>query len=184
MCIRDRFISTWGSQGNGDGEFNLPWGITQDKYGYVYVADWRNDRIQKFTPEGQFVEKFGTSGTGDGEFYRPAGLAVDTDGNMYVADWGNQRVQVLDPEGKFLLKLRGEAKLSPWATEYLEANADEFDARSRFVPVFEVDTQDITEESARIEPYFWDPVSLALDKDNRLYVLETCRHRFQVYERY
>ncbi len=178
-----QFIEKWGTFGSGDGEFNLPWGITQDGEGYVYIADWRNDRIQKFTPDGQFVAKFGSSGDGDGQFNRPSGLAVDSDGNMYVADWMNQRVQVLDRAGNFLLKLRGDAVLGTWATEYLNANADELDARSRFVPVFDVDTDNPSETSARIETYFWDPIRIALDSEERIYVLEMCRHRFQVYEK-
>jgi DNA-binding beta-propeller fold protein YncE len=176
-------LSTWGSFGDGDGHFNLPWGITQDRDGNLYVADWRNDRIQKFTSDGQFLAKYGTSGTGDGQFSRPAGIAVDSEGNMYVADWGNQRLQVLDPDGRCLTSVRGNATLNPWAEEYLEAQADEKRARSTFVPVFEVDTDDPAEVSARIEPYFWDPVTVVLDEEDRAYVLETCRHRFQVYER-
>lgn len=43
------------------------------------------------------------------------------------------------------------------------------------------DTDDLHEESSRIEPYFWDPVAVTLDEQARLYVLETGRHRFQVY---
>ena len=176
-------LGTWGAYGGGDGQLNLPWGITQDREGFLYVADWRNDRIQKFTPDGEFVAKFGTPGDGDGQFHRPSGLAVDADGNLYVADWGNQRVQVLDAAGNNLLQLRGEGKLSPWAQEYLNANADELAARATFVPVFDVDTNDASEVSARIEPYFWDPVDVVLDDDERVYVLETSRHRFQVYEK-
>ena len=178
-----RFIDKWGSSGSGDGELNLPWGISLDREGYVYIADWRNDRIQKFTPEGEFVAKLGSPGNGEGEFHRPSGLAVDSDGNIYVADWGNQRVQVLDSEGRFIQKLRGDGVLGKWAVEYLNANADELDARCRFVPVYDADTDDQSEVSARIEPYFWDPVRIALDDQERVYVLETGRHRFQVYEK-
>ena len=176
-----QFLSKFGSFGSGDGQLNCPWGITIDGHGFIHVADWRNDRIQKFTADGEFVAKYGGSGKGDGELDRPSGIAVDPEGNMYVADWGNQRVQVLAPDGTFQLKLRGQATLSPWAQEYLEANADELSARSTFVPVFELDTDDPNEASARIEPYFWDPVAVVLDKQERLYVLETGRHRFQVY---
>ena len=178
-----KILSTWGSFGDGDGQFNLPWGITQDREDNLYVADWRNDRIQKFTADGTFIAKYGTPGDGDGQFSRPSGVGVDSEGNMYVADRGNQRVQILDPDGNFLTKLRGEATLNPWAQEYLEAQADENAARATFVPVFEVDTDDPAEVSARIEPYFWDPVAVVLDDEDRAYVLETCRHRFQIYER-
>ena len=177
------FLAKWGSFGEGDGQFNLPWGIAQDGDGYLYVADWRNDRVQKFTSDGEFRAKFGESGDGDGQFSRPSSVAVDSEGNMFVADWGNQRVQVLDSAGRFLCKLRGEAKPNPWALEYLEAQADENRARASYVPVFEVDTDDEHEVSARIEPYFWDPVDVVVDDEDRAYVLETCRHRFQIYER-
>ena len=177
------FISKWGEHGAGDGQFNLPWGICQDSESNVYVADWRNDRVQKLTANGEFLARFGEAGTGDGQFSRPSGVAVDSDGNVYVADWGNQRVQVLDSEGRFLSNLRGEAMPNPWALEYLEAQADEHRAREKFVPVFEVDSDDVHEISARIEPYFWDPVEVVVDTEDRAYVLETLRHRFQVYER-
>jgi sugar lactone lactonase YvrE len=109
----------------------LPWGIGLDTDGNVYVADWRNDRVQKFTSEGKFLAAYGTSGDRDGEFHRPSSVAVDQDGNMYVADWGNNRVQVLGPDGRFRVKLLGDAGLSKWAQEFLPANPDYMEARYR-----------------------------------------------------
>ena len=35
--------------------------------------------------------------------------------------------------------------------------------------------------SAHIEKYFWSPVSVTLDPENRIYVTESNRHRIQVY---
>ncbi len=177
------FIDKWGTFGDGEGQFNLPWGIALDPDGNVCVADWRNDRIQRFTPEGEFLAAYGTSGDGDGELNRPSRVGIDSEGNMYVADWGNERVQIFDANGNFLVNLRGEATLSKWSVEYLDAQQDELRARSTFEPYFEVDTDDKNEIAARIEPYFWDPVAVAIDKEDRSYVLETSRHRFQVYER-
>lgn len=40
--------SRWGSTGSGDGQFNDPEGVAADGSGNVYVADYINNRIQKF----------------------------------------------------------------------------------------------------------------------------------------
>ena len=125
------FLSGFGSKGAGNGQFHLPWGVTVAPNGDVYVADWHNDRIQRFSPDGEFVASYGNSGSGDGEFYRLASVVVDSEGYMYVADWGNERVQVLNPEGGFVMKLRGEARLSNWAEEFLSVNVEEAEALAR-----------------------------------------------------
>ena len=49
-----RFLFNWGSHGAGPGQFDTPWGIDIDRDGAVYVADWRNDRIQKSPPTAAF----------------------------------------------------------------------------------------------------------------------------------
>lgn len=45
----------WGTKGSGDGQFNIPHGLTLDAKGNVYVADRENSRIQVFTPEGKWI---------------------------------------------------------------------------------------------------------------------------------
>ena len=183
FTTQGRHLLEWGTEGGADGYFNLPWGVTVDSVGNVYVADWRNDRIQKFSQDGKFLAKFGSSGQADGQFNRPSSVAVDADGYMYVADWGNERVQVLGPDGSFQLRLRGQATLSRWAEEFFAANPDEKQARDRsnLVPDLTEEADTPHEESARIERYFWGPTSVKLDREGRLYVTETNRHRIQIY---
>ena len=179
--LEGAYIGSWGSEGSDKSQFKYPWGITTDNNADIYIADWGNDRIERYSIEGEYISSF----YGDDSeipLNRPAGIAVSADGNMYVADWGNQLLQVFDADGKFLARNRGEADLNPWALEYFEAQQDEKRARSTFVPVFETDTDDVREISARIEPFFWDPCAVILDKEERVYVLETCRHRFQIFE--
>ena len=149
------------------------------------MADWRNDRIQKFSPEGQFIASFGESGTGDGQFHRPSAVAVDSQGYVYVADWGNERVQVLDPDGGFVVSLRGESDLAKWAEDFFSTNTEEAEARSRSNLEKDIDffVQDPHEESSHIEKLFWGPASVKLDGEGRLYVTETNRHRVQIYQR-
>ena len=183
MTLDGQYVSHWGSKGIAKGQFNLPWGIDTDNAENVYVADWRNDRIQRFSEDGKFIDMYGSSGSDDGLFNRPSDVAVDQDGFIYVADWGNQRVQVFDHHWNFHASLRGQATVSPWAQEYLEANADELDARSRFDPYIEVDTDDEHEISARVEAYFWDPIAVEIDPEGRLVVADSLRHRLQIYQR-
>ena len=179
------FIGKWGAQGSGPGQFNLPWGAATDARGNIYVADWRNDRIQKFSGDGEFLAAFGSSGYGEGQFQRPTSVAVDDEGFIYVADWGNERVQVLDPEGGFQLLLRGQATVSKWAKDYFEANPEEKAERDRsqLVPKLPPHLDTPYHISSQTEPYFWGPVAISLDHEGRLYVVETNRHRFQVYQK-
>ena len=180
-----KYLGQWGELGSRPGQFNLPWGVTTDAAGDVYVADWRNDRVQKFSPEGQFMASFGESGTGDGQFHRPSAVAVDAQGYVYVADWGNERVQVFDARGVFQLQLRGQATLSKWASDYLNVNPDERRTRemSNLIPDLPPHLNTPHHISSQTEPYFWGPVSVRLDGHGRLFVTESNRHRFQVYQR-
>ena len=166
-----QFIAQWGTQGDGDGQLNYPWGITIDGNGDVYVADWRNDRIQKFAPDGRFLMKFGCSGNGDGQFNRPTDVAVDNDGAIYVTDYKNDRLQVFDADGQYLTQLRGQATLSKWARERVELDPTILRGRQR-VPDLE----------GREGP-FQGPIAVDVDADGRVFVVETPRHRLQVFHK-
>jgi sugar lactone lactonase YvrE len=185
FTIDGKFITNWGSFGSADGQFNLPWGAAVDSDDNFYVADWRNDRIQKFDNDGNFLAAFGASGEGEGQFRRPTGVIVDPEGFIYVADWGNERVQVLGADGSFQLLLKGEATVSKWAAEYLASNPEEKAERevSNLNPVLPAHLNTPYHISSQTEPYFWGPVSVSLDREGRLYVTETNRHRFQVYQK-
>ena len=65
-------ISTWGSPGSGNGQFNSPSGMDLDFKGHLYVVDSGNNRIQKFNAtDGKFISKWGSSGSGPGQFSSP-----------------------------------------------------------------------------------------------------------------
>jgi DNA-binding beta-propeller fold protein YncE len=175
----------WGVFGQAEGQFNQPWGVEVDSHDNVYVADWRNDRIQKFTPDGEFLAQFGESGNDDGQFNRPADVAVDSEGYVYVADWGNERVQLLAADGAFADMQRGQATLSKWTEDFFESNRDERDTRAiaNMYPTLPEHLSDPYHASSQTEPFFWEPVSVHVDAEDRLYVTESRRHRFQVYQR-
>ena len=119
------YLTQWGSQGTGNGQFSFPTGVPTDATGNVYVADTENRRIQKFTDTGSYLTQWGSLGSGDGQFDYPAGVATDSVGNIYVTDYFNHRTQKFGPEpiamsfnltpNTFNLASRGR-----WVTGFLE----------------------------------------------------------------
>lgn len=96
-------VNSWGGFGTTPGLFVEPSSVEVDTAGFVYVAG-HEDRIQKFTPDGELVKIWGTSGTGDGQFDHPHGLAIDRRRGdlVYVGDQENGRMQVFTPDGAFV----------------------------------------------------------------------------------
>src|SRR5207253_4629279 len=88
-----RFLTTWGSSGNGDGQFDGPFGVAVDGSGNVFVVDDGNNRIQKSTNTGAFLTTRGSSGSGDGQFITPIFVAVDGSGNVFVVADRNNRIK-------------------------------------------------------------------------------------------
>lgn len=92
--------------------YQLPTGVATDKDGNVYVADWKNKRVQKCTASGSVITTWGREGTADGEFLWPWAVAVDKEGNVFVAEagnvftatQGNNRIQVFSATGDYLRK--------------------------------------------------------------------------------
>jgi ligand-binding sensor domain-containing protein len=108
-----------GIAGHREFTFNWPVGVALDEQGNVYVADRFNNRIQKFTPEGELVEE-ATIHTSIFDkdhphwrdhwgwwnqklFYRPGGIALDGSGDLYVADQVSERVLKFNPQGELVL---------------------------------------------------------------------------------
>ena len=87
-------LYSFGECGQGDGQFNRPFGVVIDSSNKVLVCDNENYRIQVFTTEGQFLHKIGTQGVGLGQFSCPLGIAVSPSGHLYVSEHNGHRVQV------------------------------------------------------------------------------------------
>ena len=166
-----RFLGQWCGPGTGAGQLNIPWGITTDGQGNMYVADWRNDRIQKLDSAGNCLMVLGATGAGDGEFNRPSGVAVDQEGYIYVVDWGNDRVQVFDPEGSFVTKFLGDAGMSKWGEERLSSNPENMLGQRQLAG------------SLDPEKRFVQPVAIEVDRQNRIIVVDSARHRLQIYQK-
>lgn len=96
-----------GTQGSGNGQFNLPNGVAFDAAGNLYVADTWNHRIQVFDAAGTYLRQWGTLGSAPGQLRFPAHLDIGSAGNVYVSDSNNHRIQVFDPNGAYLRTIGG-----------------------------------------------------------------------------
>lgn len=94
--------------------FSSPYDVTVDVYGNVYVADFNNNRIQRFPPgsnTGSTIAGFTLgSGVSRSELYNPSAIIVDSLQQMYIADSFNYRVfrwQIGEPMGTVIAGGRG-----------------------------------------------------------------------------
>ena len=97
----DEVLRDWGSYGREDSQFDLIWDIVIDSQDNVYVADMNNNRIQKFTNQGDFLFSWGSERNLENRLSVPRGLALDSLDNMYVVD-KQERILVFNSEGEFL----------------------------------------------------------------------------------
>ena len=105
-----QLIESFGSQGQGDGEFQYPQGVAFDCDNALYVTDSHNHRVQKFDILGSYLLQFGTKGAGKGQLNYPVGIATCYN-KVYIADRQNHRVSVFRTDGQFCYSM-GEGKLS------------------------------------------------------------------------
>jgi DNA-binding beta-propeller fold protein YncE len=83
-----------------DSPLRRPEGVTVDRDGSIWVADYGHDRVVRLSPDGHILQVLGGRGSAAGEFVGPKDVAIDPlSGHLYVADTGNGRVQRIAPDG-------------------------------------------------------------------------------------
>ncbi|CAF3632963.1 unnamed protein product [Rotaria socialis] len=87
-----------GSPGNNSSQLNTPADVSVDFSNTLYIADYGNNRIQKWlsgASNGTTVagQASGISGSNATDLQHPAGILVDSTGNIYIADTNNHRIQ-------------------------------------------------------------------------------------------
>ncbi|CAF5031402.1 unnamed protein product, partial [Rotaria sp. Silwood1] len=102
------------SPGSTSTLLSSPYGLTFDGYGYMYVIDYGNHRIQRFQQGSNIGSTVAglnpSSGSGRSEFNGPSALYVDSSQTMYVLDTYNYRVmkwQIGDTIGTVIVNGRG-----------------------------------------------------------------------------
>lgn len=90
-----RFLLQWGRRGKEPGDFDACVGIAIGQNDEVYTAEFRNQRVQRFTSDGKFLSAFPVQP-------HAGGLAVDQEGIVYVAHWNSNKLAVYSPAGELL----------------------------------------------------------------------------------
>lgn len=107
-------LSSWGTRGKGDSNFDIPHGILIDPSGKVFVSDTQNKRIRAYTPEGRLIwTRGGKTASADSTHSTeptftingviqnvelPAGMTMDGAGRLVVVDPFGFDALILDPK--------------------------------------------------------------------------------------
>ena len=86
---------SFGSSGDGPGQFEFPDQICIAPDGLVYVTDRGSNCVQVFEQDGTFVRQFGKN-----VLQHPAGIAVTKDGHVAVASEEAKKLSIFTLDGK------------------------------------------------------------------------------------
>jgi streptogramin lyase len=196
------FVKKWGSKGTGDSQltFRLPSvdgtndplyssDISVDAEGNILVVDTGNNRIQKFTSDGDFINKWGSQGSGVGQFNMPTGIAIDSNNNVYVTDTGNNRIQKFtsdfslikqwgssgsgdgqfnDPEGVVI-----DAEGNVYISDRLNYRIQKFTSDGHFIKSWG--------KIGFADGEFVHPLGMAFNSKGKMYVVTQCSDRIQIF---
>ncbi len=184
-----REIRRFGSQGRGPGQFELPTKVAIDRDGVLYVGEYGgNDRISRYTSEGQYLSSFGGPDAGAAALSRPSGLAFDENQVLWVADTCNHRVCRFDRSGKFLgtfgslgkapgsLSYPHDIVIGPdgtlWVCEFGNNRIQRFDRTGRSLGMWGT--------PGRRPGQLAYPWSMAIGSPRRLYIVDSGNNRVQI----
>jgi RHS repeat-associated protein len=88
------YVSKFGSEGAGNGQFEVPYAIAAGpSTSELYVTDRENNRVEIFSASGRFLSSFGSKGKGNGGMESPTGVVATTGETLYVSDHNNERIE-------------------------------------------------------------------------------------------
>ncbi|QEG34891.1 NHL repeat-containing protein [Bythopirellula goksoeyrii] len=180
----------WGLRGISSGRFQKPRAIAVDDADRLYIVDM-TARIQVFDVDGTYLHGWHTPESANG---RPSGLTIDRQGRLLVADTHYYQMLVYDSEGNEIPEAKiggtmghgpGEFGFVTDAVEdsqgnYYVAEYGDFDRIQKFSPEGEylLEWGGPGEEPGQ----FRRPQNLAIDAEDRIWVVDACNHRVQVFD--
>jgi len=182
--------ATFGSGGNGDGQFDSPTGIAINSKGNILICDNGNHRIQIFDSEGNFISSFGSLGDGNGQFHDPEEIVVNSKDQILVSDHNNHRIQIFDPEGHFLstfgLKGTGNGEFeNPYGIAVdTNDNIFVFDCHNHRIQAFDPQGNFLFKFGSHGEGdgQFGDPFGIVINSIGNILVSDSSNNNIQIFD--
>lgn len=176
------FVTKWGTEGVGDGQFETPTAIAVDASGNVYTVDG-GQRGQKFNNNGAFQFTFASPGSAPGQLDAPNGIAVDSAGNIYVSENGDPvlRVSKFNSSGTFVGFLGGGYTGPTGVAVDSANNVYVLDGNGQRVRKYDSLGTHLLDwgSSGTGDGNFSFPQGIAVDGSNNVYVADTGNDRIQ-----
>ena len=175
------FISKFGSNGSGNGQFSSPRGICIDPEGKVFIADYSNHRVQVFETDGTFAYAITADPeNAESKFQNPWGLAFDPQGRLHIAAYTSKCITVYTPEGMFVESygvgtLNNPAGIAIDEEGYIAIS--EYSSSHRLW----IYNPDHTQLVNTIQNKFSNPAGIACDSDGMFWIAEHGNGRVQKY---
>jgi streptogramin lyase len=178
------YVDTWGSHGDGPGQFDKPIAMASDGESIIYIADAATGFIHKFSPSGEPRLSFQDDRTN----MHPVDLAVDAGAAIYVADGHRGTVAIFFSDGMRHRELRTGApsavreslhiSVDAYGTIYVTAKRPY--GVHKFSPALRPAGSwgSATAKDAAID----NPSALAVGPDGLVYLTESAQPQIKVYD--
>ena len=159
----------------GAGNFENPAGVAVDSSGRLFVVDAGRKRIQVFSAKGKALKSIG----GDALFTEPYGIVLDRADTLYVTDSARNRIVKLDTSGKVLAAFGEDELKTPRGLAVRDGFLYVADSGNARIAKFDVNGKFIASAGCRGTDAgeFLEPVSVAIDAERHLYVVDRAAHR-------
>ncbi|MBL9161269.1 MAG: hypothetical protein JNL18_00850 [Planctomycetaceae bacterium] len=181
----------WGVQGIEPGQLQKPRAMAIDSSDEIYLVDM-TARIQVYDADGNYLRGWKTPVSVNG---RPTGLSIAKNGHVWVPDTHYYRVLAYDRAGAAVEaeNLGGVMGAGPgefaWVTDVVEDSegsiyVSEYGDTDR-IQKFSRDGKFLLQWGGTGEEpgQFRRPQSIAVDKEDHIWVADACNHRIQVFDK-
>lgn len=175
-------IKSFGSKGKEEGQFFHPCGVAVDGDGNILVVDGKNDRIQKFAPDGEFIAAVGMRQSENHmDLNYPIGIGIHPrTKKIYVVENKGNRAQTLNPDLSYNNTFGHFHEPKDVAFDS-KGNVYVADNENCRIQVFTADGQFLRQFGRENGIDLNYPTAISIDSYDIIYVLELYTHRVSLF---